>query len=236
MAALAELQRLPEARQVQIAQAATAFGKPPTPIPTMNPGRQVVPVQPQYPPPQQQQQQQQQPAYLQTIIFGPPGTGKSHSVAQEVRTKLGLTREQTFDQVKILFHPDYSHADFFGKLVPMTRGDRVAYTFYLGHLLSAIATAYSYLLDGSPMHVVLVIDELNRGTSIQCTTVANLWLGNASAIFGPAFQLLDRDSNGWSSYEVTLLPVQAEVLKDRLASASFDYKSARLPLLFRYLI
>ncbi|WP_237746376.1 MULTISPECIES: restriction endonuclease [Planktothrix] len=48
--------------------------------------------------------------------------------------------------------------------------------------------AYRGLIEGKNEHYLLVIDELNRG--------------NAAAIFGTVFQLLDRESDHWSSYEV----------------------------------
>lgn len=46
------------------------------------------------------------------------------------------------------------------------------------------------MIHGKNDHYLLVIDELNRG--------------NASAIFGTVFQLLDREGDHWSSYEIDL--------------------------------
>lgn len=67
--------------------------------------------------------------------------------------------------------------------------------------MRALAKAYSnWLKDGGKKeNVLLVIDEINRG--------------NSAAIFGTAFQLLDREQNGWSSYEVNLSEMEyAELL------------------------
>jgi 5-methylcytosine-specific restriction endonuclease McrBC GTP-binding regulatory subunit McrB len=77
-----------------------------------------------------------------------------------------------------------------GKLLPLTQGGSVIYKFYPGHFLQILGMAYKALIDGSQENFLLVIDELNRG--------------NAAAIFGTVFQLLDRESDGWSSYEVDI--------------------------------
>ena len=119
----------------------------------------------------------------QLIIFGSPGTGKSHHIKNEILSELGA--EET--HIRTVFHPDYTYGDFMGKLMPLTdRADkRVTYNFYAGPFLKALAAAYRNWLDAErgeqePQHVALVVDEINRG--------------NSAAIFGTVFQLLDRDS------------------------------------------
>jgi 5-methylcytosine-specific restriction endonuclease McrBC GTP-binding regulatory subunit McrB len=89
-----------------------------------------------------------------------------------------------------VFHPEYTYADFMGKLLPLTQGNSVIYKFYPGHFLRVLGMAYRGLIDDNQEHYLLVIDELNRG--------------NAAAIFGTVFQLLDREGDGWSSYEVDI--------------------------------
>jgi len=96
--------------------------------------------------------------------------------------------------IKTVFHPEYTYSDFVGKLLPQTDGSgSVIYKFYEGHFLRALGLAYKKIIDGSEdskENVLLVIDELNRG--------------NAAAIFGSIFQLLDREDDYWSSYRVNL--------------------------------
>lgn len=127
---------------------------------------------------------------IQKILFGSPGTGKSYQIREIARDKLGIPLDDTTHTVKTVFHPEYTYADFMGKLLPLTQGNSVIYKFYPGHFIRILGMAYQGLIDDKKDHYLLVIDELNRG--------------NAAAIFGTVFQLLDRESDGWSSYEVDL--------------------------------
>lgn len=137
---------------------------------------------------------------IQKIIFGSPGTGKSHLIKSEIIPyELGIDEEANPENViKAVFHPEYTYGDFMGKLLPITRAGQVEYNFYEGHFLKALAQAYKNIIAhdkngqklSEPENVVLVIDEINRG--------------NSSAIFGSVFQLLDRDDDGWSSYDTSI--------------------------------
>lgn len=129
---------------------------------------------------------------IQKILFGSPGTGKSYQIREIAKEQLGISFDDTTrsNTVKTVFHPEYTYADFMGKLLPLTQGNSVIYKFYPGHFLRVLGMAYRGLVDDNQEHYLLVIDELNRG--------------NAAAIFGTVFQLLDREGDGWSSYEVDI--------------------------------
>lgn len=143
---------------------------------------------------------------IQRILFGSPGTGKSYKIDKAddniITTELGIKKEETKENIiKAVFHPEYTHGDFMGKLVPITRSGKVQYNFYEGHFLKALSQAYKNIIevhdsDGKPMegrsakNVALVIDEINRG--------------NSASIFGSVFQLLDRGDDGWSSYHINI--------------------------------
>lgn len=132
---------------------------------------------------------------IQKILFGSPGTGKSYKVREIAQQELDIEwNEQSKslkNTIKTVFHPEYTYSDFVGKLLPQTDGSSsVIYKFYEGHFLRALGLAYKKIIDGTNKNVLLVIDELNRG--------------NAAAIFGSIFQLLDREEDYWSTYEVNL--------------------------------
>ncbi|MEA5479657.1 hypothetical protein VB774_18700 [Pseudanabaena galeata UHCC 0370] len=131
---------------------------------------------------------------IQKILFGSPGTGKSYQVREIAKNELLIPFDEDTktlrNTIKTVFHPEYTYADFMGKLLPLTQNGSIIYKFYPGHFLRILGMAYKALIDGSDENFLLVIDELNRG--------------NAAAIFGTVFQLLDRESDGWSSYEVDI--------------------------------
>jgi 5-methylcytosine-specific restriction endonuclease McrBC GTP-binding regulatory subunit McrB len=124
---------------------------------------------------------------IQKIIFGSPGTGKSYEIQKIAINQLKIPFDEATkmlsNTVKTVFHPEYTYADFMGKLLPLTQGNSIIYKFYPGHFIRILGMAYQGLIEGKKDHYLLVIDELNRG--------------NAAAIFGTVFQLLDRESEGW---------------------------------------
>ncbi|BAT57012.1 putative endonuclease (plasmid) [Nostoc sp. NIES-3756] len=144
---------------------------------------------------------------IQKILFGSPGTGKSYRVNNKILCEdLGIDKKNNPENIiRTVFHPEYTYGDFMGKLVPITKSGKVEYNFYEGHFLKALGQAYKNIQLVKPKsvdqivwkevnNVALVIDEINRG--------------NSSAIFGICFQLLDRESDGWSSYEVNLTEIE----------------------------
>ena len=148
---------------------------------------------------------------IQKILFGSPGTGKSYKITGEstedhypIKEQLGINDPRNI--IKTVFHPEYTYGDFIGKLLPQTTSSNsVIYKYYPGYFLKALGRAYRNIIDGNNDNVLLVIDELNRG--------------NAPAIFGIVFQLLDRNNLGWSEYDVNLSKLEIVGLLE-----SMDYK------------
>ena len=120
----------------------------------------------------------------QTIYYGVPGSGKSHKIEEITKS---LPKEQT---IRVVFHPEYTNADFVGQILPHVE-NTVDYRFKAGPFSRILKKAY----ENPTKPYFLVIEEINRG--------------NAAAIFGDFFQLLDRDSDGWSSYSVENLDINA---------------------------
>ncbi|MGI0481688.1 restriction endonuclease [Geminocystis sp. CENA526] len=152
---------------------------------------------------------------IQRILFGCPGTGKSYKIKNEILKDLGIDQNSD-NYISTVFHPEYTYGDFMGKLVPITNeAGKVEYNFYGGHFLRALIKAYKNLINAynqqnnefnTPQNVALIIDEINRG--------------NSSAIFGTAFQLLDRetkdDFRGWSSYPINLTDIEMNFFKKEI--------------------
>ena len=131
-----------------------------------------------------------------TIFYGVPGCGKSHHVNDILGIKKDGSGLDGKYYKRVLFHPEYSYSDFVGQIMPVTENGAVSYSFVPGPFTEILASA----LEDTENQYFLIIEEINRG--------------NAPAIFGDIFQLLDRDSEGDSEYAIYNKRIQ-DALADR---------------------
>ena len=118
-----------------------------------------------------------------TIFYGVPGSGKSYYEKELLKDSEGNNIPDKFYK-RVLFHPEYTYSDFIGQIMPETIQNKIEYKFKAGPFIEILRDA---LVDYKNQYF-LIIEEINRG--------------NAPAIFGDIFQLLDRDENGKSEYEI----------------------------------
>lgn len=127
------------------------------------------------------------------LYYGVPGSGKSYAISKICSDESVMER--------VVFHPDYSYSDFVGQIMPrLNKDNKLEYVFTPGPFTKIMNKAYH---DPYNMYY-LVIEEINRG--------------NAPAIFGEIFQLLDRkDANkypgeeGESEYGISNYDIAREV-------------------------
>lgn len=123
------------------------------------------------------------------IIFGAPGTGKSH--------QLEIDRNDNFSDdcyERVTFHPNYTYAHFVGSYKPKMKSKpsnpsekEIVYEFVPGPFLRI----YEKAKKEPEKNFLLLIEEINRA--------------NVAAVFGDVFQLLDRfgkngDRNGKNAF------------------------------------
>lgn len=133
---------------------------------------------------------------INKIFYGTPGCGKSYHIEYELLGRDKDTKKYNPDNyaeenvIRTTFYQDYSNTDFVGQILPkIVRGkngekDSVEYVFNPGPFTLALIQAIS----NPTQKVALVVEEINRG--------------NAPAIFGDIFQLLDRDDDCISEYGI----------------------------------
>ncbi len=143
------------------------------------------------------------------VFFGAPGTGKSHRLDKLAKAAF---RENIR---RVTFYPDYAYSQFVGCYKPVTRFDEnkddeplcqskgyISYEFVPGPFLET----YIEAVKNPEKNYVLIVEEINRA--------------NAAAVFGDVFQLLDRDADGRSKYEIAV----PEEMKVRLECDFFQEK------------
>lgn len=102
------------------------------------------------------------------LLYGVPGSGKSWTIEHEYRKPGSKV-------VRLVFHPDYTYSDFIGQILPsVSDNGQVSYKFTPGPFTTILRDSY----NNPDKEYILIIEEINRG--------------NAPAIFGEVFQLLDR--------------------------------------------
>lgn len=114
---------------------------------------------------------------MNIILYGVPGSGKSWTIEHEY-----CADEDRME--RLVFHPDYMYSDFIGQILPVVRDDKVRYEFAPGPFTKLLKKAY----ENPDKNFYLIVEEINRG--------------NAPAIFGEVFQLLDRIDDEESEYPV----------------------------------
>lgn len=104
------------------------------------------------------------------IYYGIPGCGKSYHIEYNVLKDVN----KKDDVIRTTFYLDYSNSDFIGQIFPKVESEKISYEPIPGPFTKALEKA----LTSPNKMIYLVIEEINRG--------------NAAAIFGDTFQLLDR--------------------------------------------
>ena len=148
------------------------------------------------------------------LIYGAPGTGKSHYIddkfekdfycvpeetekleqyRKELSEKLGIDIPEDADIkatikneffTRVTFYKDYSYENFVGCYKPIKKDDKITYEFEAGPFIDI----YIKAKKNPDNPYLLAVEEINRA--------------DAAAVFGDLFQVLDRDDDGSSEYSV----------------------------------
>lgn len=120
------------------------------------------------------------------IVFGAPGTGKSHRLNADKDSLIENT-QGTYERVT--FHPEYTYSQFVGSYKPVTGPTgEIRYDFVPGPFMRVLVASLKSGRTDSPQPHLLLIEEINRS--------------KVAAVFGEVFQLLDRSISGVSEYEI----------------------------------
>ncbi|WP_270413884.1 AAA family ATPase [Blautia faecis] len=148
------------------------------------------------------------------IVFGAPGTGKSFELKNDCH-KLMMDTAGTYERVT--FHPDYSYSQFVGTYKPVMDMDEksIRYDFVPGPFMRIYVDALKSGRTEAPQPHLLLIEEINRA--------------KVAAVFGDVFQLLDRDDDGVSEYEIQASEDVRKYLASKLGGSPDNYRKIKIP-------
>ncbi|GAB2874112.1 AAA family ATPase [Hymenobacter ruber] len=133
------------------------------------------------------------------IIYGAPGTGKSNKLK---------TESTGFEETRVMFHPDYTYSQFVGGYRPATlyrtpaTGVEIFDVSKKDKIDPQLEPVIDYALASGPFLDVLV-KALNDPSKNYLLLIEEINRANVAAVFGDVFQLLDRNDDGVSEYDVT---------------------------------
>ena len=148
------------------------------------------------------------------IVFGAPGAGKSFELKNDCH-KLMMDTAGTYERVT--FHPDYSYSQFVGTYKPVMDMDEksIRYDFVPGPFMRIYVDALKSGRTEAPQPHLLLIEEINRA--------------KVAAVFGDVFQLLDRDDDGVSEYEIQASEDVRKYLASKLGGSPDNYRKIKIP-------
>lgn len=146
------------------------------------------------------------------IVYGIPGCGKSYHVMHNI-----IENDKNRGSIyRTTFYPDYTNGDFVGQIVPKINTNdesSILYDIQTGPFTDALLDA----ILNPKKNIYLVVEEINRG--------------NAAAICGDIFQLLDRNLDGESEYSIKNYVISTYLHKqiDNSYSVNYDIDNIRIP-------
>lgn len=146
------------------------------------------------------------------IIFGAPGTGKSYTLNEQAK---GLIDSTDGKVERVTFHPDYTYSQFVGAYKPTMDGNDIRYEFVPGPFMRVYVEALKSGRTDNPQPFLLIVEEINRA--------------KVAGVFGDIFQLLDRDDDGVSVYEIQASEDIKKYLAEKLGGQPSDYTNIRIP-------
>ena len=147
------------------------------------------------------------------IVFGAPGTGKSYELKEDCED---LLKDAKDNYERVTFHPDYSYSQFVGTYKPVMGADeKIRYDFVPGPFMRVYVEALKSGRTENPQPHLLLIEEINRA--------------KVAAVFGDVFQLLDRDDDGVSEYEIQASEDIRKYLAKQLGGTPDNYQKIRIP-------
>lgn len=148
------------------------------------------------------------------IVFGAPGTGKSFKLKEDSEV---VVSEFEGEYERVTFHPDYAYSQFVGTYKPIMDddGEKIKYSYVPGPFIRVLTKALKNALSNKAKPFVLIIEEINRA--------------KVAAVFGEVFQLLDRDDDGVSEYEIYATEDMKRYFVSQIGGNASDYDSIRIP-------